>query len=110
MAESFFQQVYNIVRIIPPGKVTTYGTIAKMLGRPGSARYVGFALGKAPSGLPCHRVVNQSGALAGTDIFGSQDFQRHLLSKEGITFSESGHIRMKEHLWKGTNDFSTNRS
>ena len=101
MKDRFSDQVYEIVRHIPQGKVTTYGAIARMLGRPQSGRYVGFAMRNAPQGLPCHRVVNQRGEMAPQDTFGSQDFQRELLRAEGITFLPNGRIDMKEHLWMG---------
>ena len=99
--KSFFQKVYLIVRRIPFGKVTTYGAIALMAGRPQSARYVGFAMRCAPTGLPCHRVVNKSGELALQDVFGSQALQRDLLASEGVTFLSDGRINMKAHFWDG---------
>ena len=102
MTDSFFEQVYQIVRAIPLGKVTTYGSIALMLGRPQSARYVGFALRHAPDSCPCHRVVNQAGMLAPPDTFGLPGLQRNLLEKEGITFLPNGRINMKAHLWRET--------
>lgn len=101
MESSFFEQVYGIVKEIPEGKVATYGQIARMLGRPLAARFVGFAMGKAPSGLPCHRVVNQQGVLAPRDVFGAQEYQRQLLEDEGITFLSDGRIDMKANLWDG---------
>ena len=101
MSKLFFQQVYHIVRQIPPGRVSTYGAIALMLGRPQSARYVGFALRSAPEGLPCHRVVNKAGELAPPDVFGAQALQRQLLSAEGISFLSDGRIHMQAHFWSG---------
>lgn len=101
MQNRFSDQVYDIVGRIPRGTVTTYGLIARMLGRPQSARYVGFALRSAPQGLPCHRVVNQQGDMAPQDAFGSRDFQRELLRSEGIAFLPNGRIDMKKHLWMG---------
>ena len=101
MEASFSDQVYEIVSQIPPGKVTSYGMIARMLGRPQSGRYVGFAMRHAPEGLPCHRVVNQKGEMAPQDTFGSQDLQRQLLRAEGVIFLPNGCIDMKMHLWMG---------
>lgn len=101
MEQAFFQQVYRVVRQIPPGAVTTYGVIARLIGRPTAARHVGFAMRCAPDGLPCHRVVNQAGTLAHQDVFGSTEYQRQLLESEGVTFLESGRIDMKKHLWYG---------
>lgn len=96
-----FEKVYEIVAMIPKGKVATYGQIATLLGHPRSARVVGWAMRSAPDDLvlPCHRVVNQSGFLAPHYAFGSQSVQRALLEDEGITFLKSGAIDMKKHLW-----------
>jgi len=102
LEKSFFQQVYQVVHRIPYGKVTTYGAIALMVGRPQSARYVGFAMRCAPMGLPCHRVVNKSGTLAPQDVFGAQALQRDLLASEGITFLPDGRINVKAHFWTFT--------
>lgn len=102
MEKGFFENVYQVVRQIPRGYVTTYGMIAKWIGRPTAARHVGFAMHSAPEGLPCHRVVNQRGEMAPRDVFGTEDFQRHLLMEEGITFLPNGRIDMKKHLWGGT--------
>ena len=65
--EEFYEEVYSIVRQIPPGRVLTYGAIARMMGRPRHARLVGRALWGTPSGrgIPCHRVVNSRGGTSG---------------------------------------------
>lgn len=99
--DGFFKQVHAIVAKIPKGKVATYGQIAKMLGDSKGARTVGWAMQCAPEGLPCHRVVNKSGKLAPSYVFGSSDRQRFLLEIEGITFDIEGCIDMKKHLWDG---------
>lgn len=100
--EGFFQSVYKIVEKIPAGSVATYGQIAMMLGRPRGARMVGWAMASVPRGLklPCHRVVNQKGALSPDHIFGGPGRQRALLEDEGVTFDQSGKINMKIHLWQ----------
>lgn len=97
---SFYLGVYEIVSKIPEGKVATYGQIAAMLGSPRGARTVGWAMGCAPYGLPCHRVVNKLGCLAPDHVFGSVDNQRARLEDEGITFLANGCIDMDRHLWK----------
>lgn len=61
----FYQQVYDIVAQVPPGRVVSYGQIARMLGRPRAAREVGRAMRLCPEGLPWQRVVMQDGAIAG---------------------------------------------
>jgi methylated-DNA-protein-cysteine methyltransferase related protein len=98
----FFSKVYDLVEQIPEGRVMTYGQIAALLGHPRGARLVGWAMHSVPGGrlLPCHRVVNKTGTLAPSHIFG-EDEQRKLLEKEGVTFRENGSIDMKKHLWVG---------
>ena len=98
---SFFQEVYNIVTQIPPGKVATYGQIAAMLGSPHGARTVGWAMQSAPGDLmlPCHRVVNRRGEMAPDYAFGGGDIQRAMLEAECVVFKEDGSIDMKKHLW-----------
>ncbi len=97
--KGFFEQVYDIVATISPGSVITYGTIAQMLGRPGAARLVGYAMHSAPYdlNLPCHRVVNRNGTMAPGNIFGGEKNQRRMLEGEGVTFLENGFIDMEKH-------------
>jgi methylated-DNA-protein-cysteine methyltransferase related protein len=99
---SFFQAVYNIVSQIPEGKVATYGQIAALLGHPRNAKIVGWAMRSAPKqlALPCHRVVNKSGAMAPDYVFGSAESQRVKLASEGITFTKDGFIDLTQHLWQ----------
>lgn len=83
----FNQQVWNATKQIPKGKVATYGTIARMIGRPRSARAVGNALNKNPYApkVPCHRVVRSSGHVGG---FASGSEQKtKMLKSEGIAIS-----------------------
>lgn len=96
-----FQEIYCIVKQIPPGKVLTYGRIAIMLGRPLAARAVGMALRNSPQDLsiPAHRVVNKKGTMAPGDIFGGEEMQRSILRREGVVFLENGTINMSESLW-----------
>jgi methylated-DNA-protein-cysteine methyltransferase related protein len=98
----FFYKVYNIVVLIPPGKIATYGQIAAMLGNPRGARTVGWAMQSAPANmkLPCHRVVNRLGAMAPGSIFGGEEIQRVMLESEGVSFLEDGKIDMKKSIWK----------
>lgn len=85
-----FDKVYEVVSRIPKGKVTTYGLIAKSVGIR-NPRVVGYALhvNKDPDNIPCHRVVNAKGELAGGFAFGGPDIQRKLLENEGIKFYEN---------------------
>jgi len=83
----FFNAVYDVVRCIPVGKVTTYGAIAKALGAAGSARMVGYAMNAAHTVIPrvpAHRVVNRNGMLSGKHHFETPRRMQELLEKEGI--------------------------
>lgn len=91
----FFKNVYTLVARIPAGKVATYGQIAMMLGSPGAARTVGWAMHAAPPGLPWHRVVNRRGTLSDTTAGG----QRDLLEAEGVPFLHDGRIDLRSCLW-----------
>jgi len=85
--DGFFDRVYDIVRCIPEGRVTSYGAIAKYLGSGQSARMVGWAMNSAhtPGGdVPAHRVVNHRGLLTGKHHFGSPGAMQELLENEGI--------------------------
>ena len=85
-----FDKVYKVVAKIPRGKVTTYGEIAKKIGI-NNPKVVGYALhvNKNPDAVPCHRVVNVKGELAGGFAFGGRDIQKKLLEKEGIKFLDN---------------------
>lgn len=101
----FSDSVFDQVVRIPKGKVSTYGQIARLIGSPRSARYVGYALRANPSpgtnenSIPCHRVVFKDGSLCKSFVFGGPDEQRTMLEAEGVTFLEDGRINMDAHLW-----------
>lgn len=83
----FFEEVYQVVRLIPRGRVTSYGAIASYLGTKGSSRMVGYAMNAAHAILPfvpAHRVVNRDGLLTGKHHFGTSDEMMQLLNNEGI--------------------------
>lgn len=94
---TFFDRVYAVVATIPAGRVMTYGQIAGLLGGVYSARVVGFAMSAAPAllGLPCHRVVNRLGEMAGGMHFGGADEQRRILREEGVPFKANGCIDLE---------------
>ena len=100
MEESFPKRVYALVMEIPPGRVSTYGQLALLAGSPRAARIVGAAMARAPAGLPCHRVVYQSGALCCDQAFGGQEVQRQLLEKDGVSFLPDGRVDLKSCLWE----------
>lgn len=82
---NFFDRVYNVARLIPYGKVTSYGAIAKYLGAAKSARMVGYAMnGSVSKDVPAHRVVNRNGLLTGKHHFEGTNLMQQLLESEGI--------------------------
>jgi len=82
---SFFDKVYDIAKLIPYGRVTSYGAIAKYLGASRSARMVGYAMnGSKGKDVPAHRVVNQNGLLTGKHHFDGTSLMQQLLESEGI--------------------------
>ena len=98
-----FEKIYTVVRQIPPGKVSTYGQIARLAGNPRWARVVGYALHVNPEfgKIPCHRVVNRDGRTSPAFAFGGSDVQRAMLEGEGVTFLPDGTVDLKEYLWDG---------
>ena len=82
----FFKRVHRVVRMVPPGRVTTYGAIARFLGAAGSARMVGWAMNASHNepDVPAHRVVNRIGMLTGKHHFGGTRVMEQLLDNEGI--------------------------
>ncbi len=87
---SFFEKVYEVARLIPYGRVTSYGAIAKYLGAARSARMVGYAMnGSHTKDVPAHRVVNRKGLLTGKHHFEGTNLMQQLLESEGITVLEN---------------------
>ena len=100
--ESFFDRVYQVVKEIPFGRVTSYGTIAKFLGTKGSSRMVGWAMNASHSArenIPAHRVVNRNGMLTGKNHFGGPDVMKQLLESEGIAVENDKIIDFEKHFW-----------
>ncbi|MDD3826531.1 MAG: MGMT family protein [Anaerolineae bacterium] len=100
---SFFHQVYRVVRLIPPGQVATYGQIARILGAPRAARTVGWALHDLPEGsdVPWQRVVNARGAISLERRGLGGAVQRALLEEEGVRFGPEGQIDLAVYGWPG---------
>lgn len=104
----FSERVYRVVASIPAGKVASYGTVARLMGSPRSARYVGFALRNNPSpgsgfeNIPCHRVLFKDGSLCEGFIFGGPGVQRELLEAESVTFADNDHVDMTTCEWDGS--------
>lgn len=98
----FFQRVYEVVRLIPPGKVTSYGAVARYLGTAGSARMVGWAMNAShsqPGFIPAHRVVNRDGLLTGKHHFDSPEAMKELLENEGIIVENNQIMNFKAFFW-----------
>ena len=101
-AMSRYDQVYELVRLIPPGMVATYGQIARYIDRC-TPRMVGFAMAATPqsSGVPWHRVINSKGMIS-MRASGERDIlQQVLLETEGVIFNENGKVDLAEVGWKG---------
>ena len=106
---SFFEMVYQVVRLIPKGKVTSYGAIAAYLGSAKSARMVGWALNKSGTlepPVPAHRVVNRNGLLTGQLHFDKNVTMASLLQKEGIRSKNNCIVNFKEHFWDPTEELN----
>ena len=106
----FFVQVYKVVRCIPPGKVSSYGRIAAMLGHPRAARAVGYALsalrnpgqqGYTSDNVPWQRVVNSQGRISIRHREQTANKQAEILQTEGVAVAENGRIDLAVHLWDG---------
>ena len=99
--DNFFERVYAIARVIPFGKVTSYGAIAKALGAARSARMVGWAM-NASHGLddvPAHRVVNRNGLLTGKMHFDGTNLMQQLLENEGVVVIDNQIVDFEKHFW-----------
>ncbi|MGY8914067.1 MAG: MGMT family protein [Flavobacteriales bacterium] len=88
--QNFFQKVYDVARLIPYGRVTSYGAIAKYLGAARSARMVGWAMNASHNmeDIPAHRVVNRKGLLTGKHHFDGTNLMQQLLENEGVQVQE----------------------
>ena len=100
--DDFFQLIYEVVRHVPKGRVTSYGAIGKYLGSGKSARMVGWAMNAAHSQkkpVPAHRVVNRNGELTGKHHFGHPKLMQKLLEKEGIKVKKDKIVGFKKYFW-----------
>jgi methylated-DNA-protein-cysteine methyltransferase-like protein len=100
--KDFFQNVFDVVRLIPKGRVTTYGAIAKYIGTGGSSRMVGWAMnashGVKPK-VPAHRVVNRNGMLTGKAHFETPTKMQELLEKEKIKVQNETVVNFSTLFW-----------
>lgn len=109
MDDSFFQRVYEVVKLIPYGRVTSYGAIARYLGTGRSARMVGWAMNHshvADPTLPAHRVVNRNGILTGKHHFGAPNLMQQLLENEGQTIVNDAIQHFSKVFWDPSKELS----
>jgi len=100
--QDFFQNVYDVVRLIPKGRVTSYGAIAKYLGAARSSRMVGWAMNNShvqEKPVPAHRVVNRNGLLTGRHHFANPYHMQESLEAEGIAVEEHQIVEFKKYYW-----------
>ncbi len=101
-SDDFFRSVYDITLLIPYGRITSYGAIARYLGSGRSARMVGWALNVShtrPEFIPAHRVVNRNGLLTGKYHFGNSTTMQQLLENEGIIIENDCIVNFRERFW-----------
>jgi methylated-DNA-protein-cysteine methyltransferase-like protein len=107
-SKNFFSEVYEVVKLIPKGKVTTYGAIAQYLGTKGGARMVGWAMNQAHTDntIPAHRVVNRNGMLTGKHFFETPQTMQQRLEEEGIRVVEDIIQDFQQHFWDPNQELS----
>lgn len=102
LSYSFFENVYEVARLIPKGRVTSYGAIAKYLGTGRSARTVGYAMNNSAiqtPQVPAHRVLNRNGMLTGRHHFNPPELMQQLLEKEGIRIKNHTVLDFEKVFW-----------
>jgi methylated-DNA-protein-cysteine methyltransferase-like protein len=105
---SFFEDVWEVVRQVPKGRVTSYGAIANFLGTKLSARMVGWAMNAAHSDatIPAQRVVNRNGMLSGKAHFGEPDRMQRLLKKDGVEVKDDKVVGFDKLFWDPAKELS----
>lgn len=102
MGNSVFNRIYDAVKLIPKGKVASYGQIAAIAGNPRWSRVVGFALhvNPDPDNIPCYRVVTKDGKPSDAFVFGGIHQQILMLQNDGVEFKMNGCVDMERFQWK----------
>ena len=102
--ENAFDSIYDVVRLVPHGRVTSYGAVARYLGS-GGARMVGWAMNACHGVLdvPAHRVLNRNGVLTGKHYFGG-NLMQELLESEGVTIENDKVKDLKKHYWNPSDE------
>lgn len=101
--QDFFKDVFDVVKLIPKGRVTSYGAIAKYLGTARSSRMVGWAMNASHTQkvkIPAHRVVNRNGELTGKHHFATPFLMQELLEKEGVKIENDKIKNFEKHYWE----------
>ncbi len=99
-SDDFYIKVYSVAKLIPEGRVTSYGAIANYLGRKGGARIVGWAMNNSHNrNVPAHRVVNRNGLLTGKHHFEGVNLMQQLLENEGIEIKKNRVQNFNFHFW-----------
>ena len=95
----FYDRVYNAVKLIPKGRVATYGQIAAIAGNSRAARAVGWALhvNPKPGYIPCHRVINRFGKICEGFAFGGPEVEKRLLEEEGVEVSDDYFVDLSKY-------------
>ena len=101
-AQALFPRIYDIVRQVPRGKVTTYGDVAQLVGQECDARIAGYAMANCPADVPWQRVINAQGKISLQGEAAQK--QRMRLEAEGIVFDQRGKIDLKRFRWAGPHD------
>lgn len=102
MEADFYQQVFEVVKLIPRGRVTSYGAIARYLGSARSSRMVGWAMNQSHAQsdyIPAHRVVNRNGLLTGKHFFDGETIMQELLENEGIRVDDDRIVDFRSVFW-----------
>ncbi|MGJ8715072.1 MAG: MGMT family protein [Maribacter stanieri] len=107
--ENFFERVYQVARLIPEGRVTSYGAIAKYLGAARSARMVGWAMNASHNmdDIPAHRVVNKAGLLTGKHHFDGTNLMQQLLESEGVEIKDLQIVDLEKYFWNPFTELKT---
>lgn len=103
--DNFFERVYEVVRLVPYGRVTSYGAIAKYLGAARSARMVGWAMNVSPDDVAAHRVVNRVGLLSGKHHFDGTNLMQQLLESEGVKVKNNKVVKFDKLFWDPAVEF-----
>ncbi|MET1258872.1 MGMT family protein [Flagellimonas sp. DF-77] len=104
---NFFDKVYAVAQLIPYGRVTSYGAIAKYLGAARSARMVGWAMNNSHTkDVPAHRVVNRVGVLTGKHHFDGTNLMQQLLENEGVKVVDNQIVDFAKHFWDPVKELS----